>query len=169
MATPTVTKDRPKEIGVLEAPLHWPYAPLIHIGRAQYEQAALQAPRPEAQLGKEVGDDHPDPGLARRKQGPPERGRGGTQPHTTHKGHPGVGVHTCTFCRARFSRGLPPRTVKVGRLPVTRLKMPTMAVIAGSMLRLTWWLEGEGLRDEPHTHIHGNPTCRVKSELHPRG
>lgn len=68
-----------------------PHAPLIHVGRAEHEQTARQAPRPEAQLGKEVGDDHADPSLDDRRRASPCAGcgdRGVAQPGTAQQEGP---------------------------------------------------------------------------------
>lgn len=35
------------------------HAPLVHVGGPEHQQSASSAPRPEAQLSEEVGDDHP--------------------------------------------------------------------------------------------------------------
>lgn len=41
--------------------------PLIHIGRSKHKEASSSTPRPEAQLSKQVGKDHPNPSLGEGK------------------------------------------------------------------------------------------------------
>lgn len=36
-----------------------PHSPLIHVGGSQHEEPTTDAPRPEAQLSKQIGEDHP--------------------------------------------------------------------------------------------------------------
>lgn len=43
------------------------YTPLVHIGGPQYQKSPSGAPRPEAQLSKKVGDDHPQASLDDRR------------------------------------------------------------------------------------------------------
>lgn len=45
-----------------------PHAPLIHIGRSKNKKASSSTPRPEAQLSKQVGKDHPNPSLGEGKR-----------------------------------------------------------------------------------------------------
>jgi hypothetical protein len=45
-----------------------PHAPLIHIGRSKHKKASSSTPRPEAQLSKQVGKDHPNPSLGEGKR-----------------------------------------------------------------------------------------------------
>lgn len=39
------------------------HTPLIHVGRSKHKKPSTDTPGPEAQLGKQVGEDHPDPSL----------------------------------------------------------------------------------------------------------
>lgn len=45
-----------------------PHAPLIYIGRSKHKKTSSSTPRPEAQLSKQVGKDHPNPSLGEGKR-----------------------------------------------------------------------------------------------------
>lgn len=59
------TKLPSRDLGCLSP--SQPNIPLIHIGRSKHKEASSSTPRPEAQLSKQVGKDHPNPSLGEGK------------------------------------------------------------------------------------------------------